>query len=59
MKKNTLIYLIVIWLLLTTVGSVLKIKHTSSADFFLGAGILTFVAGIALLVYRQLRKRSS
>jgi hypothetical protein len=58
MKKIWGIYLFASWLVLTITGSVLKIKHASGADFFLAAGVLTFIAGIVLLVYRLLNKRS-
>ncbi len=56
MKRNAGIYLILISIVVTTIGSILKIRHANGADFFLASGIVTFLTGLALLLYRLSKK---
>jgi hypothetical protein len=42
MKRNAGIYLILISIVVTTIGSILKIRHANGADFFLASGDSNF-----------------
>ncbi len=59
MKKNAWLFLILVSFVASGVGSVLKIKHSAGADFFLGVGLITFILGIGILIYKLLAKKST
>jgi hypothetical protein len=58
MKKNVGIFLILASFAFCAIGAILKIKHTSGADLFLGVGMVSLLLGICLLVYQSLNKKS-
>ena len=58
MKRNAGIYLIIVSVAVTTIGGILKIQHANGADFLLGAGIISIIIGIGLLLYKLFDKRS-
>jgi hypothetical protein len=58
MKRNIGIYLILISFAVTSLGSVLKIKHFHASDFFLAIGVICFVLGIGHVLYQMLKKKS-
>ncbi len=41
---------------LTAIGSVLKIRHANGSDFFLALGIIVFLIGLALILYKLSKK---
>ncbi len=59
MKKNVWLLLIIISVVATAVGSALKIRHSTGADFFLWVGAITFTSGIGVLIYKLLARKSS
>lgn len=58
MKRNIGIYLILISFAITSLGSVLKIKHSGASDFFLLIGVICFVIGIGHVLYQLIKKKS-
>ncbi len=57
MKRNAGIYLIIVSVVVTAIGGILKIKHATGADFFLAVGIISIIIGIGLLLYKLFDKK--
>ena len=53
MKKNSGIFLLLLSVAVTTIGSVFKImKQVGLSEVFLWIGMITFVVAIGLILYR-------
>jgi uncharacterized membrane protein len=59
MKRNAGIYLILLSFIITAIGSVLKIKHAAASDFFLAIGIIAFVVGFGIVLYKLSQWKSA
>jgi hypothetical protein len=59
MKRNAGIYLILVSIVVTAIGSVLKIQHQAGADFFLAVGIISFIIGAGIVLFKLFRKNSA
>ncbi len=59
MKRNTGLYLILLSFAITTIGSILKIKHSPGSEIMLAVGVLAFVVGLAFVLYQVSKRKST
>lgn len=58
MKKNYGILIFLLSIALTTLGSILKVMNVQTLpDIFLGLGVIAFILGVGLILYKLFKQQ--